>query len=85
MRIFTGRLFYYYEETEPRGEFVLVINGRNRQDKKEQEQRDWLTMPIEEHMSLYEGMGMDRKESMRLVAKDRGITKREVYQKLLTK
>ncbi len=74
-----------YEETEPRGEFVLVINGKNRQDKKEQEQRDWLSMPIKEHMSLYEGMGMDRKESMRLVAKDRGITKREVYQNLLTK
>lgn len=75
----------YYEETEPKGEFVLVINGKDRQDKKEQEQRDWLSMPIMEHMSLYEGMGMDRKESMKLVAKDRGITKREVYQSLLVK
>ncbi len=75
----------YYEETEPKGEFVLVINGKDRQDKKKQEQRDWLSMPITEHLALYEQMGMDRKESMKLVAKDRGITKREAYQKLLIK
>lgn len=75
----------YFEETEPKGEFVLVINGKDRQDKKVQEQRDWMSVPIAEHMSIYEKMGMDRKESMRLVAKDRGITKREVYQRLLTK
>ncbi|MFT3984678.1 MAG: 16S rRNA (cytidine(1402)-2'-O)-methyltransferase [Lachnospiraceae bacterium] len=75
----------YYEETEPKGEFVLVINGKDRQDKKKQEQRDWLSMPITEHLALYEQMGIDRKESMKLVAKDRGITKREAYQKLLVK
>ncbi len=74
----------YYKETEPKGEFVLVINGKDRRDKKEREQKNWLSVPITEHMSLYEGMGMDRKESMKLVAKDRGITKREVYQRLLS-
>lgn len=40
-------------------------------------------MPIEEHMKLYEEQGMDRKEAMKQVAKDRGVSKREIYQALL--
>lgn len=70
----------HYEQTEPKGEFVLVISGRNMQDIKKEEQEEWLSMTMEEHMALYENMGIDKKESMKKVAKDRGITKREVYQ-----
>lgn len=73
----------YYEEHEPKGEFVLVIEGRNKGELEKQEQTDWLLMPIEEHMALYESGGMDRKECMKQVAKDKGITKREVYKMLL--
>ncbi len=69
----------FYEENEPRGEYVLVIEGRNRQDIREEEKREWLDMPIEEHMKVYEDEGLDRKECMKRVAKDRGMSKREVY------
>jgi len=73
----------YYEEEEPKGEFVLVISGKNREEIKRLEQKEWLTIPIKEHMALYEQKGIEQKECMKLVAKDRGITKREVYQQLI--
>ena len=73
----------YYEENDPKGEFVLVIEGRNKGEFEKQEQTDWLLMPIGEHMALYEASGMEKKECMKQVAKDRGITKREVYKLLL--
>ncbi len=72
-----------YEEEEPRGECVIVIEGKTIQEKKEEKSMASREMSIEEHMELYEGRGMDRKEAMRLVAKDRGISKREVYQYLI--
>ncbi len=74
----------FYEENEPRGEYVLVIEGRNRQDIREEEKREWLDMPIEEHMKVYEDEGLDRKECMKRVAKDRGMSKREVYNLLVS-
>lgn len=73
----------YYEGNEPKGEYVLVIEGVNRSLLKEEEQADWQEISIEEHMKLYESQGMDRKEAMKKVAGDRGISKREVYQTLL--
>lgn len=73
----------YYKENEPRGEYVLVVEGKSIAVKKEEETLGWREMPLEEHMKHYEEKGMDRKEAMKLVAKDRGIGKREVYQMLL--
>ena len=73
----------YYQINEPRGEYVLVIEGRDRQDIKEEEKREWIDLPIEEHIKLYEEEGLDRKECMKKVAKDRGMTKREVYNLLI--
>lgn len=73
----------YYEENEPRGEYVLVLEGKSLKQKIEEQQESFADMSIEEHMKLYEGKGIERKEAMRLVAKDRGISKREVYQYLL--
>ena len=73
----------YYQINEPRGEYVLVIEGRDRRDIKEEEKREWIDMPIEEHIKLYEEEGLDRKECMKKVAKDRGMTKREVYNLLI--
>ena len=73
----------YYEENEPRGEYVLVLEGKSLKHKIEEQQERFADMSIEEHMKLYEGKGIERKEAMKLVAKDRGISKRDVYQYLL--
>lgn len=73
----------YYQINEPRGEYVLVIEGRDRRDIKEEEKREWIDMPIEDHIKLYEEEGLDRKECMKKVARDRGMTKREVYNLLI--
>ena len=73
----------YYEEHEPKGECVLVIEGKSRQELKEESIAKWEEMPIEDHMEYYMKQGLDKKEAMKKVAKDRGIGKREVYQLLL--
>ena len=73
----------YYEQKEPRGEYVLILEGRSRSSIEKEQQKTYQKMPIEEHMKLYEEQGMDRKEAMKQVAKDRGVSKREIYQALL--
>lgn len=73
----------YYSENEPKGECVLVIEGRDRQDLRREEMARWEEMSIEDHMDYYESQGIDRKEAMKKVAKDRGISKRDVYNSLL--
>ncbi|MCR5405819.1 MAG: 16S rRNA (cytidine(1402)-2'-O)-methyltransferase [Lachnospiraceae bacterium] len=73
----------YYSQNEPRGEYVLCIEGVDRETLKFNEIRSWQELTIEEHMKLYEEKGIERKECMKKVAKDRGITKREVYDALL--
>ena len=73
----------WYEDNEPRGEYVLVLEGKSFEEIAEEEKKTWEAMTIEEHMAVYEGQGIDRKEAMKLVAKDRGISKRDVYQALL--
>ena len=72
----------YYEEQDPRGEYVLVIEGKSFAEMEKEKQESFLEIPIEEHMKRYEETGMDRKEAMKAVAKDRGISKRDVYQYL---
>lgn len=73
----------YYEVNEPRGEYVLIIAGRSREEMKKEEQAGWETLSLEEHMAHYESQGIDRKETMKRVAKDRGVSKRDIYQALL--
>ena len=73
----------YYEQQEPKGEFVLVIQGKSMKDLQEEKQRQWLEIPLTEHMEHYESQGIPRKEAMKLVAKDRGISKRVFYAMLL--
>ncbi|MGN0412971.1 MAG: 16S rRNA (cytidine(1402)-2'-O)-methyltransferase [Lachnospiraceae bacterium] len=72
----------YYQEQDPRGEYVLVIEGKSFAEMEKEKQESFLEIPIEEHMKRYEETGMDRKEAMKAVAKDRGISKRDVYQYL---
>ena len=73
----------YYREQEPRGEFVLVIQGKNQQQILRERQLSWESIPLEEHMQKYESQGISRKEAMKMVAKERGISKRDVYGMLL--
>jgi len=73
----------YYEAEEPRGEYVLVVEGKSREEKRSEEIAAWEDMTIREHMAYYEGQGIERKDAMKQVAKDRGISKREVYASLL--
>lgn len=73
----------YYEVNEPRGEYVLIIAGRSREEMKKEEQAGWETLSLEEHMAHYESQGIDRKEAMKRVAKDRGVSKRDIYRALL--
>lgn len=74
-----------YEKEEPRGEYVLVIEGKSLLQKWEEVRESWLSMSIEEHMAYYTETGLDEKSAMKQVAKDRGVPKREIYQHLLTK
>ena len=74
-----------YEEEEPRGEYVLVIEGKSLLQKRKEKQEGFLELAIEEHMKRYEEAGMARKEAMKMVAKDRGVSKREIYQYMLDK
>lgn len=73
----------YYQENAPKGECVLVIEGRSREELKEEEQEQWEQMPLEAHMEHYESQGMDHKSAMKQVAKDRGVSKRDIYRMLL--
>ena len=69
----------YYNANEPRGEYVLVIAGLNREDIIRDKQDAWKEMPLEEHLKHYESQGIERREAIKLVAKDRGVPKREIY------
>lgn len=69
----------YFTEHEPRGEFVLVVEGLDAGEQKRQQQERWQQVPMEEHMKRYLDQGMTKKDAMKAVAKDRGISKREVY------
>ena len=73
----------YYEEHEPKGEYVLVVEGLSREARKAEEIAAWEEMSIREHMDYYEKQGIDHKEAMKKVAADRGVGKREIYAALL--
>lgn len=70
-------------ENGPRGEYVMVIEGRSPESLKQEKIAEFTEMTIAEHMELYLSQGMDRKEAMKKVAKDRGVSKREIYQQLI--
>lgn len=78
-----SELLEYSKEHEPRGEYVLIICGKSRSEVIKEQQQNWETMPLEEHMAYYENQGVDHKEAMKMVAKDRGVSKRDIYQQLL--
>ncbi len=72
-----------YEAEEPRGEFVLVIEGRDSEDIEQEERQKWEEMSLEDHMEIYLEQGLDKKAAMKKVAKDRGVAKRDIYNQLV--
>lgn len=73
----------YLGNQEPRGEYVILIEGKSREDIIEEKRKEWNEFSIEEHLSYYMDKNIEKKEAMKLVAKDRGISKRDVYQSLI--
>lgn len=74
----------YYTANEPKGEYVLVIEGKSSKELLEEKRAAWDDMSIEEHFNMYVSQGIDKKEAMKLVAKDRGVSKRDIYNALLS-
>lgn len=72
-----------YEAEEPRGEFVLVIEGKNQEALDQEERQKWEDMSLEDHMKIYLDEGLDKKAAMKKVAKDRGVSKRDIYNQLV--
>lgn len=73
----------YYGINDPKGEYVLIIQGKSHQEIIYEQQAQWKNISIEEHLQIYLNKNMSKKDAMKAVAKDRGISKREVYQALL--
>ncbi len=78
-----GSVLEIFRKKEPRGEFVLIIEGKSYKDIEKEKKEEWMLMDFEDHMRHYEMKGVSHKEAMKMVARDRGITKRDVYQELL--
>ena len=73
----------YYQQKDPRGEYVLVIAGRTKEEVLEEQKSQWESLTIEEHMQRYLDQDYSKKDAMKAVAKDRGVSKRDIYQALL--
>lgn len=73
----------HYESQEPKGECVMVIEGKSREEIRAEEKAQWEELSIEEHMARYLNSGMEKKEAMKKVAKDRDVSKRDIYRALL--
>lgn len=73
----------YFEQNDPRGEYVLVIAGRDHSEKEKERQAFWQQMSVPEHVAFYEAQGIPRREAMKKAAADRGVSRRDIYQTLL--
>ena len=73
----------YFDENRPRGEFVLVIEGKSPEEVKREKAEEYAGMSVREHVGQYEALGHDRKSAMKLAAADRGVSKRDIYNELL--
>ena len=73
----------YYTENEPKGECVIVIEGKSFSQIESDSQEEWKKLSVDEHMKHYLEQGMDKKEAMKAVARDRGVSKQDIYKQLL--
>ena len=74
---------HFYNENEPKGECVILIEGRSFSELKEESRAEWQKLSVEEHVNMYMEQGMDRKDAMKAAAKDRGVSKQDIYRELL--
>lgn len=80
--VFKGSLesaISFFRENDPRGEFVIVLEGRDRKEIQKEEQEKWDDVDINDHIEMYISKGMTKKEAMKQVAVDRGVSKRDIY------
>ena len=75
-----GGAVRYYEEVPPKGECVLVLEGKSQEEVEEEQKKGWMPLSVEEHLQIYLNQGMDKKEAMKRTAKDRGVSNRDIYQ-----
>ncbi|MCR5703925.1 MAG: 16S rRNA (cytidine(1402)-2'-O)-methyltransferase [Eubacterium sp.] len=73
----------YYREQDPRGEYVLVIEGKSFEERKQEQISQWEKMSVQEHVEYYMNQGNDKKEAMKMAAKDRGVSKRDIYKEMI--
>ena len=78
-----GGAVRYYEEVPPKGECVLVLEGKSQEEVEEEQKKGWMPLSVEEHLQIYLNQGMDKKEAMKRTANDRGVSKRDIYQELI--
>ena len=82
VRLPLSQMIDYYTNNPPKGECVIVIEGRSWAEMSLEKQKEWQKLSVEEHMAVYLGQGLDKKEAMKMVAKDRGVPKREIYSQI---
>ncbi|MBE5945152.1 MAG: 16S rRNA (cytidine(1402)-2'-O)-methyltransferase [Lachnospiraceae bacterium] len=70
----------YYNDNEAKGECIIVIKGVSFEELEEQNRKKWDQMDIPEHIRMYIEQGLDKKEATKQVARDRGVSKREIYE-----
>ena len=80
-----GGAVRYYGEVPPKGECVLVLEGKSQEEVEEEQKKGWMPLSVEEHLQIYLNQGMDKKEAMKRTAKDRGVSKRDIYQEMIGK
>ena len=73
----------YYKENDSRGEYVLVLAGKSKEDIEKENQAKWENLTLSEHMDIYLKQGLSKKDAMKAVAKDRNVPKRDIYNQLL--
>lgn len=79
LRLALSEAAAYYKENEPRGEYVLVLQGKSEEEIEKEKKEEWENLSIEEHILKYINMGYSKKESIKMVAKERNLSKSEVY------
>ncbi len=84
-KMYLEEAILYFNDRDPRGEYVLIIEGADQELLDQQAARSWEDITIEDHMNQYIKENISEKDAMRLVAKDRGVSKREIYQHVKVK
>ena len=75
----------YFNDKDPKGEYVLIIEGADQEILDQELVSSWESITIDNHMRQYVSQGNSEKDAMKLVARDRGVSKRDIYQEIKIK